>query len=136
VGDWPPGLPVETVRIARPTDRLEEIVRFYRDGLGLAELGRFEGHAGYDGAILGLPVRSYQLEFTSRVDGSLGQAPSRDNLLVLYLADQAAVDATAARLESLGHPRVEAENPWWSEHGAVTIADPDGWRIVLVPPES
>jgi hypothetical protein len=36
------------VRVARPTDRLDEVVRFYRDGLGLLELGRFEGHHGAD----------------------------------------------------------------------------------------
>ena len=29
------------IRIARPTDRLDEVVAFYRDGLGLAELGGF-----------------------------------------------------------------------------------------------
>lgn len=35
---WPAALPARQVRIARPTDRLDEVVRFYRDGLGLAEL--------------------------------------------------------------------------------------------------
>ena len=29
------GVPVTQVRIARPTDRLAEVVRFYRDALGL-----------------------------------------------------------------------------------------------------
>ena len=33
---WPPELPVLRVRWARPTDRLDEVVAFYRDGLGLA----------------------------------------------------------------------------------------------------
>lgn len=41
------------VRFARHTDRLPEIVRFYRDGLGLPELGRFEDHAGYVGVFFG-----------------------------------------------------------------------------------
>ena len=39
---WPPALPVLRVRWAGPTDRLDEVVTFYRDGLGLTELGRFE----------------------------------------------------------------------------------------------
>ena len=43
------------VRVARHTERLEEVVRFYRDALGLAEIGRFERHAGYDGVFLDLP---------------------------------------------------------------------------------
>ena len=29
------GSPVAQIRIARPTDRLAEVVRFYRDALGL-----------------------------------------------------------------------------------------------------
>jgi hypothetical protein len=37
------------VRLARHTDRLPQIVRFYRDGLGLLEIGRFEDHDGYVG---------------------------------------------------------------------------------------
>ncbi len=32
---WPIDLPVVHVRVARPTDRLEEVVAFYRDGIGL-----------------------------------------------------------------------------------------------------
>ena len=64
-GGWPEGLPVVQVRIARPTDRLAEVVRFYRDALGLPQVGSFEGHAGYDGVMLGLPGRDYHLEFTS-----------------------------------------------------------------------
>ena len=80
---------LEAVRVARPTDRLDEVVRFYRDGLGLAELGRFEGHAGYDGVFLGLPGEECHLEFTTHVDGSPGPAPTRDNLLVFYLEDAA-----------------------------------------------
>jgi ribosomal protein S18 acetylase RimI-like enzyme len=130
---WPPMLPVRHVRIARPTDQLDEVVRFYRDGLGLPEIGRFDGHAGYRGVMLGLPGRPYHLEFTQHDHGSPGQAPSRDNLLVLYLDDQAQAEQVAGRLAALGHPRVEAENPYWTDNGAITIEDPDHWRIVLMP---
>jgi hypothetical protein len=28
---------------------------------------------------------------------------------------------------------VEAENPYRTENGAVTIEDPDHWRVVLMP---
>ena len=127
---WPAGLPVIRVRVARPTDRLDEVVRFYRDGLGLPELGRFEGHRGYDGVLLGLPGSDYHLEFTAHADGSPCPAPSEDNLLVLYLESEAAAAAAASRLAELGYPDVEPENPYWDGR-SVTIADPDGWRVVL-----
>jgi GNAT superfamily N-acetyltransferase len=130
---WPPMLPVRYVRIARPTDQLDEVVRFYREGLGLPEIDRFAGHAGYRGVLLGLPGTEYHLEFTQHDHGSPGQAPSRDNLLVLYFDDLAQVGQVAARLAALGHPGVEAENPYWTANGAITVEDPDYWRIVLMP---
>lgn len=130
---WPAGFDVQQVRIARPTDKLEEVVAFYRDGLGLSELFRFEGHAGYDGVMLGLPGRDYHLEFTRHVDGSPCPAPTQDNLLVFYVPDENAIAAMAERLAKLGYPAVPPENPYWQEHRAVTIEDPDGWRIVLMP---
>lgn len=44
----PPGRePAATLRVSRPTDHLEEVVRFYTDGLGLARLGAFEDPDGY-----------------------------------------------------------------------------------------
>ena len=36
------------LRIARHTDRLDEVVAFYRDGIGLTEIGGFRDHDGYD----------------------------------------------------------------------------------------
>lgn len=130
---WPPMLQVRNVRIARPTDQLDDVVRFYRDGLGLPEIGHFAGHAGYRGVMLGLPGTQYHLEFTQHDHGSPGQAPSRDNLLVLYLDDPAQAGQVAARLAALGHPRVDAENPYWTGTGAITVEDPDHWRVVLMP---
>ncbi len=127
---WPAMLPVRYVRIARPTDQLDEVVRFYCEGLGLPELDRFAGHAGYRGVLLGLPGTRYHLEFTQHDDGSPGPAPSRDNLLVLYFDDRAQMEQVATRLATLGHRPVEAENPYWS---AVTVEDPDHWRVVLMP---
>jgi len=53
------------VRLARHTERLEEIVRFYGEALGLPELGRFEDHEGYDGVFFALPGTDAHLEFTS-----------------------------------------------------------------------
>jgi hypothetical protein len=48
---------------------------------------------------------------------------------VLYLGDEATVQAVAARL---GVDPVPPANPYWAEHG-LTFEDPDGFRVVLVP---
>jgi hypothetical protein len=52
---------------------------------------------------------------------------------VLYFDDLARAEQAASRLAALGHPRVAADNPYWIDNGAVTVADPDGWRTVLMP---
>lgn len=130
-GHWPRTLPVTQVRVARPTARLDELVRFYRDGLGLEVIGSFEGHAGYNGVMLGLPGREYHLEFTSHDEGSPCPAPTKDNLLVLYIPDREAINQLTAHLNGLGYSAVPPENPYWEKDGT-TFEDPDGWRVVLM----
>ena len=116
------------LRAARHTNRLDELVGFYRDGLGLAEIGRFEGHDGYDGVFLAVPGTNAHLEFTS--GGSHEPpTPNPETLLVLYLGSREAVARTCERV---GAEPVEPANPYWREHG-VTLADPDGFLVVLVP---
>lgn len=129
--DWSEDLPVAQVRIARPTDKLDEVVRFYTDGIGLKRIASFKEHQGYNGEILGLPEISYHLEFTQHVDGSPCPAPTKDNLLVFYIPNQNVVDRIAERLRTMGYPPVLPENPYWEKDG-VTIEDPDGWRVVLM----
>jgi len=131
---WPDEMPVAEVRVTRPTDRLEEVVRFYRDGIGLPAVDQFGGlgHLGYTGVILGLPGRRYHLEFTQHDEGSPCPAPTRDNLLVLYLPERDAIMPIVARLLALGYPPVEPENPYWAAPRGWTFEDPDGWRVVLM----
>jgi catechol 2,3-dioxygenase-like lactoylglutathione lyase family enzyme len=101
---------------------------FYRDGLGLPEIGRFRGHDGYDGVFLEVPGTGAHLELTA--GGSHGApAAHPESLLVLYLGDRAAVEAVADRL---GAAPVAPANPYWAEHGT-TFEDPDGFQVVLVP---
>jgi catechol 2,3-dioxygenase-like lactoylglutathione lyase family enzyme len=123
--------PAVQVRFARPTDRLEEVTRFYRDGLGLEVIGSFGGHTGYDGVMLGLPGKPYHLEFTRHEAGSPCPAPSADNLLVLYIPEREAIETIVERLTALGHLPVAPENPYWLDRG-LTFEDPDGWRVVLM----
>lgn len=129
---WPSALPVVRVRVGRPTDRLEEVVAFYRDGIGLPVIGSFEGHAGYSGVMLGLPGAGYHLEFTHHEAGSDCPAPSKDNLLVFYLSQREAMDRIVERLGAMGYPPVPPENPYWSADRSVTVEDPDGWRVVFM----
>ncbi len=126
---WPTSLPAVQFRVARPTDRLDEVVRFYREGLEV--IGSFSGHAGYSGVMLGLPGHEYHLEFTSHTEGSPCPAPTRDNLLVFYIPDQDAIERLTAHLAGMGYFPVEPENPYWREKGR-TFEDPDGWRVVLM----
>lgn len=127
---WPEGIHVAQVRLARPTARLEQVVAFYRDGLGLPVVASFADHDGYDGVMLGLPGTTYHLEFTQRRGMSPGDAPSGDNLLVLYVPDLSHAERLRSRLERLGHRPVEPENPYWRDK-SLTFEDPDGWRVVL-----
>lgn len=119
-----------TVRIARPTDRLDAVVRFYRDGLGLSELGGFQDHEGFDGVMLGLPGAPWHLEFTHQRGHAVGDAPTRDHLLVLYLPDHAAWQAAVDRMAAAGQAPVPSYNPYWDRLGR-TFEDPDGYRVVL-----
>jgi len=41
------------LRVARASDHLEDVVKFYRDGLGFEVLGEFKNHEGFDGVMLG-----------------------------------------------------------------------------------
>ena len=116
------------VRFARHTNQLEEVVRFYRDGLGLPEIGRFGGHDGYDGVFLAIPGTHAHLEFTSG-GAHPAPVPHPEMLLVLYLGS---VEAVTEMCERVGAQPVEPANPYWKQHG-VTLVDPDGCRVVLVP---
>lgn len=118
------------LRVARPSDDLDAVVRFYRDGLGLAELYRFEDHDGFDGVMLGSPDGAYHLEFTRKAGHRAGRAPTADNLLVFYLPDAEAHAAAVARLTAAGHTPVRSFNPYWDLRGT-TFEDPDGYRVVL-----
>ncbi len=120
--------PITELRVARHTDDLDALVRFYRDGLGLVEVGGFRDHGGYDGVFLAIPGTSAHLELTTG-GGHGAPTPHPESLLVLYLGDADGVRAVAARL---GSEPVAPANPYWAQH-ATTFADPDGFHVVLVP---
>jgi uncharacterized glyoxalase superfamily protein PhnB len=116
------------LRVARHTERLEEVVAFYRDGVGLEELGRFRDHDGYDGVFLGVPGTNTHLELTAGGDSG-APTPHPETLLVFYFGDADAVEEVLTRV---GAEPVVPANPYWGANGT-TIDDPDGFRVVLVP---
>ena len=77
------------MRVARPTDHLDRVAEMYRKGLGFDPLGSFEGHDGFDVVILGQRGSGYHLEFTHHRGHQVGRAPTKDNLLVFYISDEA-----------------------------------------------
>lgn len=118
------------LRVARPTDDLDALLRFYRDGLGLTVIASFRDHDGFDGLMLGHPQAPWHLEFTRNPAHPAGRAPTADNLLVLYLPEETAWTAAVARMEAAGYTPVPSLNPYWDRAGR-TFEDPDGWRVVL-----
>src|SRR5689334_955275 len=99
------------LRVARPTDHLEEVVRFYSEGLGLVILGSFEDHDGFDGVMLGVPGAHHHFEFTRKSGHKAGQTPSEDNLLIFYLPDKQEWQAAVDRMELAGYQSVRSFNP-------------------------
>jgi len=116
------------LRVARHTERLDEVVAFYRDGIGLTEIGSFGDHDGYDGVFLAVPGTGAHPELTAGGGGG-APAPHPESLLVLYLGSDDAVQAVSTRLAV---DPIPPANPYWAVHG-VTFQDPDGFRVVLSP---
>jgi GNAT superfamily N-acetyltransferase len=114
-------------RIARPTRSLAGSIEFYRDRLGLTHTGGFHDHDGYDGAFFALPGGG-ELELTAGPVEPTGW--SEEDLLVLYVADQAARKRWAEALAAHGVSAVVAANPYWNRMGH-TVLDPDGYRVVI-----
>jgi catechol 2,3-dioxygenase-like lactoylglutathione lyase family enzyme len=109
---------------------MEEVIRFYRDGLGLQELGSFADHQGFDGVMLGAPNAPYHLEFTHCHGHEAGRAPTEDNLLVFYIPDTDLWSSAVDQMKRCGYQPVPSFNPYWDQRGQ-TFEDPDGYRVVL-----
>jgi len=124
------GISEAHLRIARPTDHMPEVLRFYRDGLGFDVLGSFEDHDGFDGVMLGHRGSPYHLEFTRRRGHEAGRSPTQDNLLVFYLPEAGAWQKAVERMRAQGYEPVSSYNPYWDKQG-LTFEDADGYRIVL-----
>ena len=118
------------LRVVRPTDNLELIVKMYQEGLDLEILGTFEDHEGFDGVMLGKPGAPYHLEFTHKRGDVHGKAPSQDNLIIFYMPDEAEWQEAHSRMIRAGFIHVRSFNPYWDKQGR-TYKDIDSYRVVL-----
>jgi catechol 2,3-dioxygenase-like lactoylglutathione lyase family enzyme len=123
--------PTSHLRIARPSRDLLAAERFWVEGLGLEVLLRLDDSAegGHALLMVGWRGAAWHLELVADPGGETPPAPTEEDLLVLYL-DGPVDDGVVSRLIEAGGRRVPARNPYWDEWG-VTIADPDGYRLIL-----
>ncbi len=124
------GISQAHLRIARPTDNLEQVTKFYVEGLGFEVLASFEDHEGFDGAMLGHKSLPYHLEFTCQSGHKADQATNQEHLLVFYIPDLQLWRQSIERLEKKGFMAIASYNPYWDKQGK-TFEDADGYRVVL-----
>lgn len=118
------------LRVARPVTDLERSVAMYQQGLGLARIGGFADHEGFDGQMLGHPGSGYHFEFTVCRHHPVAPAPTPEDLLVLYVPEEEAWSARCAAMVQAGFREVEAFNAYWGRLGR-TFEDGDGYRVVI-----
>src|SRR5262245_41379367 len=112
-----PSMNAPILRVARPTDDLDGVLRFYSDGLGLSLLYRFDDHDGFAGIMLGGERAPYHLEFTRKSGHTAGRAPTQDNLLVFYYPHEADWRIAVQRMRTAGFDPVPSFNPYWDHQG-------------------
>ncbi len=119
------------VRIARPSRDLAAAEHFYVEGLGLDVIWRTTERVPgeHDLLMVGPPGGRWHFELTHDPEQPLAPTPTVDDLFVVYLGVPVG-DDLVQRLLAAGGTRVPAHNPYWEQHG-VTVADPDGYRLVL-----
>ena len=79
--------------------------------------------------MVGWPGAAWHLELVGDPDDADTSRAHEEDLLVLYVGGE--VDEIVFHhLVGAGGTRVAARNPYWDQWG-VTIADPDGYRLVL-----
>ena len=118
------------VRFARPVTDLARSAAMYVHGLGLQVIDRFEDHDGFDGVMLGHPDLGFHFEFTfCRHDPAI-PAPTREDLVVVYLPDRKDWADACARMLEAGFQAAIPFNPYWNLRGG-TFVDPDGYCVVV-----
>lgn len=127
-----PTTAIPRLRIARPTVDLNRAITFWTEVVGFDMLARFEDHDGYDGAIMGVPAASWELEVTKHSSGQPIPSPTEEDLIALYFPRVVAMTITT-RLQSAGYQARHHSNPYWKDMGASVFNDPDGYALIIYP---
>jgi catechol 2,3-dioxygenase-like lactoylglutathione lyase family enzyme len=118
------------LRIARPVSDLARSRDMYCRGLGLRVVESFENHEGFDGVMLGIEGANSHFEFTHCRTHPVAPAPTPEDLVVLYVPEEAEWKAKCTSMLAAGFKQVASFNPFWDIRGR-TYEDPDGYRVVL-----
>ena len=118
------------VRIARPVGDLARSVAAYKEGLGLREIGSFEGHDGFDGVMLEVPGQSFHFELTFCRPHPIPPAPTPEDLIVFYVSEASEWESRCQAVLDAGFVEVEPYNPYWKRKGR-TFRDHDGYLVVI-----
>jgi catechol 2,3-dioxygenase-like lactoylglutathione lyase family enzyme len=116
--------------VARPVRDLARSVAMYVEGLGLAEIGRFTDHDGFDGVMLGRAGLDYHFEFTLCRAHPVAPVSTPEDLIVFYVPEAGEWHERCRSLLQAGFVEVRPFNPYWARRGR-TFEDPDGYRVVL-----
>ena len=116
-------------RVARHTNKIEEISEFYTKIIGLEILGDFKNHSNYDGIFIGKPYKDWHLEFTTTHE-EVNHQFDEDDCLVFYPESQYEYDAIIERLEINQIEIIISKNPYWNTNG-ISIKDPDGFVVTI-----
>lgn len=116
-------------RLARHTNRIDEIIDFYTNALGLSILGNFEAHDGYDGVFIGLPGALWHLEFTTTRE-HVSHKFDEDDLLVFYPESKEDYEDMLVSLYNNDVVEEVPKNPYWEKNGKL-FKDPDGHGIIV-----
>lgn len=117
------------LRIARHTDQLEQLTKFYCELLQLELLGSFKDHDNYDGVFIGMSGSNWHIEFTQS-NKSPEHSFDEDDILVFYPLNNKDYQKILNKITQLDIPIETSANPYWNRHG-VQISDPDGYKIII-----
>ena len=123
-------MPVAHLRVARPVSDLDRSVEMYCAGLGLAILGTFRDHNGFDGTMVGEPGAAVHFEFTLCRAHPVEPSPTPEDLVVFYLPESFKWAERCSLVNAASFKEVQPFKPYWSRSGR-TFEDPDGYRVVL-----
>lgn len=97
----------------------------------MERLGGFQNHEGFSGEMVGWPDASFHLELTICSAHPVTPAPTKEDLLAIYLPAETDFSDQAARMLQAGWSPVQPFNPYWEANGRA-FADADGYQVVLV----